>query len=197
MRSTINNYCNVICRATLLPLLFAFTLLSGQLQAQGAAAGNLITVTGQIAVVNRENRTLTIIDGQGGARTISVPEDARNFDQIKRGDTMTVGYLESIEIFLAEPGTAPAVEETVNAARAEKGDMPAGIIEQAVQVSAKITAIDKEKRVLTLLTEDGSQVEKEVAPEVAAFDALKVGDTIAVRISRVLSVDVSRPQVEE
>ena len=197
MRSTIKKNCSGVTKATYILLLFVVSSLSGQLQAQGAAAGNVITVTGEIAVVNRENRTLTIIDGQGGARNISVPEEARNFDQIKRGDTMTIGYLESIEIFLAEPGTAPAVEETVNAARAEAGEMPAGIVEQAVQVSAKITAIDKEKRVVTLLTEDGSQVQKDVAPDVAAFDTLKVGDTIAVRISRVLAVDVSRPQVAE
>lgn len=170
------------------------TLSTTQAQAQGAAAANVIEVTGTVAVIDKENRTLTLIDGEGGARNISAPKDAKNFDQIKKGDTMTIGYMESIEVFLAEPGTEPAVEATEAVERSEKGELPAGAVAQAVQASAKITAIDKEKRMLTLVTEDGSEVQKEVAPDIAAFDTLKVGDTIAVRISRMLAVEVDRPE---
>jgi hypothetical protein len=181
------------------PFVMALVLATApfeQVQAQGASVSNVIEVTGEVAVVDKENRTLTLIDGEGNARNIAAPEEARNFDQIKRGDTLTIAYVESIEVFLAEPGSAPAIEESSVAEQAEAGEMPAGVVAQAVQVSATITAIDKENRVLTLLTEDGSEVQKEVSPDVAAFDSLKVGDTIAVRISRVLAVEVERPEAE-
>lgn len=179
------------------PFIMALVMVTSpfeQAQAQGVGVSNVIEVTGEVAVVNQENRTLTLIDGEGNARTITAPEEARNFDQIKRGDTMTIAFMESVEIFLAEPGTEPAIEEGAVAERSEEGEMPAGVVGQAVQISASITAIDKENRVLTLLTEDGSEVQKEVSPDVAAFDALKVGDTIAVRITRVLAVEVERPE---
>ena len=183
-----------VAAAPLVMAITVTTLSPTQAQAQGAAAANVIEVTGTVAVIDKENRTLTLIDGEGGARNISAPKDAENFDEIKKGDTMTIGYMESVEIFLAEPGTEPAVEATEAVERSEKGELPAGAVAQSVQASAKITAIDTKKRILTLVTEDGAEVQKEVASDIAAFDTLKVGDTIAVRISRMLAVEVDRPE---
>lgn len=65
-----------------------------------------------------------------------------------------------------------------------------------IEVTGTVAVIDKEKRILTLVTEDGAEVQKEVAPDIAAFDTLNVGDTIAVRISRMLAVEVDRPETQ-
>ena len=163
-------------------------------QASADVATNVIEVTGEVAVVNKEQRTLTLIDGKGKARNISVPEEAKGFDDIKRGDTMTIAYMESVELFLSDPGTEAGVEEMGAQESAEKGEMPGGMVARAIQVNAKVTAVDKEKGVVTLAADDGEEMQSEVGPGAEELDKIKVGDTISIRVSRVLVVETERPK---
>lgn len=162
-------------------------------QARADVATQTIEVTGEVAVVNKEKRSLTLIDGTGKARNISVPEEAKGFDDIKRGDQMTIAYMESVEIFLSDPGTEAGVEEMGAQESAEKGDMPGGMVARAIQVNAKVTAVDKEKGLVTVTGEDGEQMQGEFGPGAEELDKIKVGDTISVRVSRVLVVETERP----
>ena len=186
------------CTGKPLPLSAALTFLlvafpTGQAAAQGVGAGNVIEITAEIVGVDKKNRTLTLKGEEGNVVEIEAPEDARNFDQIKVGDNLNLAYMETVEIILAAPGTEAAVEGGAAEDRAEEGEMPGGIRAEALQVTANITAIDRKSRELTLALEDGSEVKKTVDPSVAAFDQLTVGDTIAVRVSRLLAIDVERP----
>jgi hypothetical protein len=178
---------------------FSFSLVgalvilpAGTATAQGGGVAEVITMTAEVIAIDKQNRTVTLKKEDGGEVVIEAGEEARNFDQIEVGDTLNASYMESIEIFLGEHGAAPATEEGQVVERAAKGEMPAGIMAKAVQVSASVTAIDKENRVLTLALEDGRTIERAVDPAVEAFDKLKVGDTINVRLTRVLAVDVER-----
>ncbi|HET9316111.1 MAG TPA: hypothetical protein VFQ51_11000 [Vicinamibacteria bacterium] len=51
----------------------------------------------------------------------------------------------------------------------------------AVEVTAKIDAIDRDKRMITLTDKDGSSETVYAGPEVKRFDELKVGDTVTFR----------------
>jgi Cu/Ag efflux protein CusF len=174
-------------------LLGALAVLpTGSALAQGAAAAEVVTVTAKVIAVDKENRMVTLMGEEGDEFVIEAGDEVTNFDQIEVGDTVNAGYMESIEIFLGEPGAAPAVEEAQVVERAAEGEKPAGIVARAMQVSASVKAIDKKNRVLTLALEDGREIERAVDPSIEAFDKLKVGDTINVRLTRVLAVDVER-----
>ena len=164
----------------------------GNTLAQGGGAAEVITVTAKVIAVDKKSRTVTLKGEEGNEVVIEAGDNVTNFDQIEVGDTLNAGYMESIEIFLGEPGAAPAVEEEQLTERAAEGEKPAGIMARAVQVSASVTAIDKKNRVITLVLEDGQEIERVVDPAIEAFDKLKVGDTINVRLTRVLAVNVER-----
>jgi hypothetical protein len=160
--------------------------------AQEAAVGQVITLTAKVVAIDKENRTLSLKGEEGEEITVEAGEQAINFDQIEVGDTLNAGYMESVEVFLDQSGSAPDMQAEEVAERAEKGEKPGGVIGRSMLISAKVTEVDKKSRVLTLELEDGSEVEKQVDPSIAAFDQIKKGDAISVRMTRILVVDVSK-----
>ena len=60
----------------------------------------------------------------------------------------------------------------------------------AVDVSATVKGIDKNKRELTLELPDGNVVKSEVDPAASAFDSIEVGDSIHARLTRAFAIAV-------
>jgi len=176
-------------------LLLALSAIPGaNLLAQGAGVGELAVVTAEVTAIDAKTRMITLKGEEGNEVTLEAGDQVANFDQIKVGDTVSVGYYESIAIALGEPGAAPDVEAEEVAGRAAEGQLPAGMVAQQITVSASVLAIDKKSRTVTLGLEDGSEVERQVDKSVAAFDELKKGDTIQVTLTRALAVKVDRVQ---
>jgi hypothetical protein len=169
------------------------TLLPSDLAAaQEAAVDEVITLTAKVVAIDKENRTVTLKGEEAEEMTVEAGEQATDFDQIEVGDTLNAAYMESVEVFLDQSGTAPDMQAEEVAERAEKGGKPGGVIGSSMLISAKVNEVDKKSRVLTLELEGGSEVEKQVDPSIAAFDQIKKGDTIGVRMMRILVVDVSK-----
>ena len=74
-----------------------------------------------------------------------------------------------------------------------KGKNPAGVVVEVVDVSARVQAIDREKRKVTLKRPDGKLVITKVDESVKAFDTLKVGDSIHARITEAIAISVEKP----
>jgi Cu/Ag efflux protein CusF len=62
-----------------------------------------------------------------------------------------------------------------------------------IEVSAKIEAIDKTNRLVTLTDADGVSETIYAGPEVQRFDALKVGDTVTFRYYESIAYEIRRP----
>ncbi len=78
-------------------------------------------------------------------------------------------------------------------ARSAKGDKPAGVVVEVVDVSATVQAIDRKKRKVSLKRPDGKLVTTKVDESVKAFDTLKVGDSIHARITEAVAISVEKP----
>jgi len=79
------------------------------------------------------------------------------------------------------------------ASRSAKGDKPAGVVVEVVDVSAKVQAIDRETRKVSLKRPDGKLVTTKVDESVKVFDTLKVGDSIHARITEAIAISVEKP----
>ena len=66
--------------------------------------------------------------------------------------------------------------------------VPGGVIVNAVDVSARVTAIDKVHRKVTLLKEDGKKSIVKVGPEAVNFDQIKVGDLVRATVTEELVI---------
>jgi hypothetical protein len=63
----------------------------------------------------------------------------------------------------------------------------------AVEVTAKIEAIDKTARLVTLKGKDGDTETIKCGPEVKRFDELKVGDTVTFRYYESIAYAIRKP----
>ncbi|NJM54698.1 MAG: copper-binding protein [Verrucomicrobiae bacterium] len=65
-----------------------------------------------------------------------------------------------------------------------------GVFVETLEISAKIAAIDKASRKVTLISEDGIKQVVKVGPEVINFDQIRVGDQLKVELTEELVVQI-------
>jgi hypothetical protein len=70
---------------------------------------------------------------------------------------------------------------------------PGGKMEATVDVEATVTAIDQDKRLVTLKPKEGEQLVVQVSDAVKNFNQLKVGDVVKVSYTEALAWQVKKP----
>jgi hypothetical protein len=66
--------------------------------------------------------------------------------------------------------------------------VPGGVMVETINISARVTAIDKTNRNVTLLGPDGDTSTVNVGPEAVNFDQINVGDLVNVTVAKELVV---------
>ena len=162
-------------------------------KAQGVEVGDAVVLTAEVVAIDRVDRTLALLGPDGNVVAVEVSHAARNFDQIKIGDQVKVEYYEAVALYIGKHGQKPEEDAGLVVARSAKGEKPAAIAVEAVDVSATIVAINKKKRTITLKGPDGKKVTTKVDKSVKSFDTLKVGDSINARYTEAIAISVEKP----
>jgi len=160
---------------------------------QGVELSEISVITAKVVAIDRVDRNVTLRGSGGNVVTVEVSHAARNFDQIEIGDQVKVEYYEAVALYVGKHGQKPDAVAGLVTARAAKGDKPAGVAVEVVDVAATVHAIDKKKRTLTLKGPHGKLVTTEVDKSVKGFDKLKVGDTIHARYTEAIAISVEKP----
>ncbi len=79
----------------------------------------------------------------------------------------------------SDPATQPSMSITTTTQEGVAG----GISEATFTASASVSAVDSDKRTVTLTTDDGRNVTFKAGPEIKNFDQIHVGDTVVVTIT--------------
>ena len=161
--------------------------------AQGVELDDGVAITAEVVAIDRVDRTLTLLGPEGNVVALEVSHAARNFDQIEVGDQIKAEYYESVALYIGKHGQKPETTAGLVAARSKKGDKPAGVAVETVDVSATVQAIDKKNRTVTLKLPDGKVVTTKVDKSVKAFDTLKKGDSIHARYTEAIAISVEKP----
>ena len=156
-------------------------------------AWDSITIKATVEDIDPATRTVTL-KGEGG-KTVNVKcgDEVRNFNQIKKGDQVTVKYYQSVALGLRKPGEPPSAEEQSALLRSEPGEKPGGVAIKTVQISATIESIDKATRQVTLKGPEGKTKTVKAGDEVKNFDSLKVGDQVVATMTEALAIGVTKP----
>lgn len=161
---------------------------------RGIEETTTVTVTARVKALDQKTRMATLLGPDGEEVTFRVDDRVQNLPQVKVGDEVVVLLLESIAVQLrkkgAEPGPGAAVEAAV--ARAEPGQRPAIAGVKEVTVTAKITAIDRTKNVVTLEGPEGNLVKVKVQhPE--RLSGVVVGDLVDITYTEAVAIAVEKP----
>jgi len=160
---------------------------------EGVELGDGVVITAEVVAIDRVDRTLALLGPDGNVVEIEVGHEARNFDQIEVGDQLKVEYYESVALYIGKKGEKPDAAAGMVAARSAKGEKPAGVAVEAVDISATVKDIDKKNRTVTLEMPDGRKVTTKVDKSVKAFDDLKKGDSVHARYTQAIAISIGKP----
>jgi hypothetical protein len=150
------------------------------------------TVTGEVTIksIDPATRHMVVTNSAGENTAMKVPPEVHNFDQLKVGDTIEATYTLEAEFVLSPPNTKlPPDTDTVIAARAAKGEAPAGAVANHIVVTGAVVGIDKDNHILKIVSPQGGEVHtvKVASPEgLKAMQKVKIGDTITAYLTESL-----------
>jgi hypothetical protein len=148
-----------------------------------------IQAEAKVMSVNKKTREIKLKTPSGEEMAITAGPEVRNFDQIKKGDTLKVNYFESLVFDLKKGGGAPeTVNETSDLQRAPVGQKPGGVAVDKVKARGTITKLDKKTQEVTVRGPHRTISFHVNKPEV--FKKLKVGDQIEATYTEALAVSV-------
>ncbi len=132
-----------------------------------------------------------VVGPNGNELLFTLGEEARNFDQIRVGDLVTLTYVQAIAMELnkvANNGIRERVESE-NAVRTKKGEKPGVAMERTVQVIANVVAVNPKAETVTLR---GPKRTVELAvKDPAALQNIKVGDQVEVTYVEAVALTVT------
>jgi len=158
----------------------------------GGLEGELVVITATVKAIDKKNRVVTLQSPDGKVAKIECGPEVRNFNQIHVGDVVKTSLLETVELFVT--GSAePAAGRVTKVGRAPLGSKPGFAAVDAVEVKAAVVAIDYQTRKLTLKGPEGNVINVTAGPEVRRLNEVKVGDSVVARLTRAVSIAVSKP----
>jgi Cu/Ag efflux protein CusF len=176
---------------------FATAPLAAEAQGMKAGAGNAQSITKTVTVksVDQATRHLEVTDAAGDTYTLKAPAAVRNFNQIKPGDKIKAHYAIETEYILSSPNSPlPANSDTTIAARAAKGELPAGVVANHTVVTGNVLGIDTAAHTIKIVNKNGGQVHTiyvRNAERQKLLPQVKVGDTITAYVTEALLITVT------
>jgi hypothetical protein len=158
----------------------------------GGISSESYSTTATVIAIDRNTRSVTLLQSDGSQVAFTAGPEVRNFDQINIGDHVTATLSTDFEISVRKAGTRVPQGEVTAAAIAKKGEKPGVVAVTAMQGSAKITKLDTVRREVTLQFSDGSTGTYPVRADVDMTKA-SVGDEVVFRSTEMRSIIVTQP----
>jgi len=155
-----------------------------------AAAVRAVKISAQVVAIDKASRTVTLKGPKGNIVDVVVGDEVRNFGQIKAGDFVVVGYVQSLSLELQKTKTgASGISAQSAAATAKPGERPGAAAAHEVTAIAKVTAVNKKAKTITLKGPRGNSVTLDVQnPD--QFKVVKVGDEVLVNYTEAVAISV-------
>lgn len=145
--------------------------------------------TATITKIDAATRTVTMKTQTGKVVEMAVGPEARNFDQLKVGDKVTVEYREALTVKL-EKGSGPLSMETRPIEeRSAPGAKPGGVMGQEVTVVADVVAVSPSKQTVTVKGPKGNLTDLMVE-DPSQLANVKKGDRIKAVYTQAVAIDV-------
>jgi hypothetical protein len=155
-----------------------------------AAAVRTVKLTAQVVALDKASRTVSLKGPHGNVVDVVAGDDVKNFDQIKVGDLVVVNFLQSLSLELQKAkGGAGGISEQSAMVTAKPGERPAAAAGRQVTAIAKVTAVNKKAKTITLKGPRGNSVTLDVQnPD--QFKVVKVGDEVLVTYTEAVAISV-------
>ena len=137
-----------------------------------------VTLSGTVATIDHEKRTVNIKKADGSFETVDVPAGAKRFDELKVGDKVSITYNNNVSARLKPPGEAP-VNTATGTSTAGQGERPGGTAAMQRTRTGTVDAIDKTAASMTFVGPNGWKYSRHIV-DPTVLDKVKVGDKVDI-----------------
>lgn len=152
----------------------------------------VVQASATVEKIDLEKRKVTLLLENGKHKTFKVDKSVQNLDQVKVGDHLNISFTEEIIILVGQSNEAPAAAEGQEVGVAPKGAKPGIVLVDTVAVTAKILAVDPEKRRVTLEDLDGKKKSVKLSKNFTDLNKIKVGETVGMVMTDSLVIEIVR-----
>ena len=168
-----------------------FLLVTTNLIAQNSAisvAGPTVTITGKVTSINQKSRKVKLKTDDGQWHIFTANADVKNLAQVKKGDSITVVYTESVVYQVRKQGSLTGVDAP-NAAATGTGANTGSAGQQQTTITATITAIDPGVPSITFWGPD-KETQTIKVKDPRNLDGVKVGDVVDITYTDAIAIKV-------
>jgi hypothetical protein len=159
----------------------------------GVVEARSASVKGTVESIDYTTRKVTLKTSDGQMLPMEVGPEAKRFNEVKKGDTVKIDYLESVAVVVADPhATIDSTEASGKVVVRNKTKKPSGTAIETHVATATVVKIDAKKRTAVLKGPDGNEFPLEIAPDVQHLENVKKGDQVLVKYTQSLAVSVSK-----
>ena len=140
--------------------------------------------------VSYKARTVTLKDDEGKVRTVKVADHVRNFNQVKKGDVVTIEVNETVSVEV-QPGPG----DTMNIASESQSSAAPGAKPSSTRIiegklKTRVEAIDYEARTVTFKNRKGVLTTYKVGEQAKQFNEIRRNDMLVIEYSQTMAVSV-------
>jgi Cu/Ag efflux protein CusF len=155
-----------------------------------ATATRSAKLTATITAIDPATRTVTLKSAQGKVKEVALPDEVRNFDQLKVGDAVNIEYKEALALSLSKEGGAPSVNQQGTMSRSDTGAKPGGTASHEVTITADVVAVNQADKTVTLKGPAGNTVDV-VVEDPEQLKNVKTGDKLQAVYTEALAISVT------
>lgn len=156
-----------------------------------AAMAGMVKITAMVVAIDAATRTLTLKGAKGNIVDVVAPPEAKKFDQIRVGDTVTAEYMRALTLELkpTSGGGIRSMSSQAASAPAPAGAVAGGAMGRQVVVMARVTAVNSKEKFVTLRGPKGNSVDLHVG-DPAQLKLVKVGDMVEAVYTEAVAITV-------
>jgi hypothetical protein len=148
------------------------------------------TVKATVVAIEPATRTVTLKEKSGRVFQVQVGEEARNFDQLKVGDFVTMEYRKAMSLSLEKTSGPRSATERVIEERSAPGAKPGGTIGKEVTVIADVMAVNAKAKTVTLKGPQGNTVDV-IVEDPEQMKNIRKGDQVKVVYTEAIAISVT------
>lgn len=156
-----------------------------------AAMAGTVKVSAVVVGIDTGTRVVTLKGAKGNIVDVTVPAEAKNFGDIRIGDTVSVEYARALTLELKPAGGVRSSSSESASAPAPAGAVAGGAAAKQVVIMAKVTAVNAKESYVTLRGPKGNSVDLAV-PDPKQLKRVKVGDMVEAVYTEAMAITVER-----
>lgn len=151
------------------------------------------TMEATVVDINYDTRVATLKDAGGNLKPIVVGPEVIRLKEVKKGDIVRIGVLESVAIMVQPPGEVDvSAEGSKSVIVREKNKKPSGTKAETETITATIVSIDLNKRTAVLRGPKGKEMKVNIAQDIPNLENVKKGDEVVVSKTSAIAISVEK-----